>query len=200
MDKNINILRKAEGKAFILAVDTAVKYLLTNDIKFDAIVTVDGRKSLKHFEDERCYEYPLFTVPDAKSDVLEKNHSRKIWINGTGYLQVLYEKYNLKFPKYISGGSVATAAFWISEILGVKKIILVGQDLSYDGEMAHAGKIKQNAEWKDSQEIYVEGLNGGRVKTRADWLNFINWFENAVERVKGKTDVIDATEGGAKIA
>ena len=155
---------------------------------------------MKHFEDERCYEYPLFTVPDAKSDVLEKNHSRKIWINGTGYLQVLYEKYNLKVPKYISGGSVATAAFWISEILGVKKIILVGQDLSYDGEMAHAGKIKQNAEWKDSQEIYVEGLYGGRVKTRADWLNFINWFENAVERVKGKTDVIDATEGGAKIA
>ena len=38
------------------------------------------------------------------------------------------------------------------------------------------------------------------MKTRADWLNFINWFENAVERVKGKTDVIDATEGGAKIA
>ena len=82
----------------------------------------------------------------------------------------------------------------------MKKIILVGQDLSYDGEMAHAGKIKQNAEWKDSREIYVEGLYGGRVKTRADWLNFINWFENAVERVKGKTDVIDATEGGAKIA
>ena len=87
---------------------------------------------------------PLFTVPDAKSDVLEKNHSRKIWINGTGYLQVLYEKYNMKFPKYISGGSVATAAFWIAEILEVEKIILVGQDLSYDGEMTHAGKIKQN--------------------------------------------------------
>ena len=59
----------------------------------------------------------------------------------------------------------------------MKKIILVGQDLSYDGEMAHAGKIKQNAEWKDSREIYVEGLYGGRVKTRADWLNFINWLK-----------------------
>ena len=200
LDKNINILRKAEGKAFILTVDTAVKYLLANDIKFDAIVTVDGRKSLKHFNDDRCSRYPLFTVPDAKSDVLEKNHSRKIWINGTGYLQVLYEKYNMKFPKYISGGSVATAAFWIAEILEVEKIILVGQDLSYDGEMTHAGKIKQNVGWKDSQEIYVEGINGDKVKTRADWLNFIKWFENAVERVKGKTDVIDATEGGAKIA
>ena len=97
-----------------MTVDTAVKYLLANDIKFDAIVTVDGRKSLKHFNDDRCSRYPLFTVPDAKSDVLEKNHSRKIWINGTGYLQVLYEKYNMKFPKYISGGSVATAAFCIA--------------------------------------------------------------------------------------
>ncbi len=200
LDKNISMLKKAEKRAFILAVDTAVKYLLANDIEFDAIVTIDGRKSLKHFEDERCNEYPLFTVPDAKSDILEKNQSRKIWMNGSGYMEILYEKYNLKFPEYVSGGSVATAAFWIAQTLNTKNIIFVGQDLSYAGEVTHAGNVKQSVEWTEAEETFVEGINGEKVKTRADWLNLIRWFENAVQQLKGKIKVIDATEGGAKIA
>ena len=200
LDKNISMLKKAEKKAFILAVDTAVKYLLANNIKFDAIVTIDGRKSLKHFQDKRSAEYPLFTIPDAKSEILEKNYSRKIWINGSGYLGVLYEKYNLKFPVYTSGGSVATAAFWVAQTLKTKNIILVGQDLAYKGEITHAGDVKQAAEWKDSEEIFVEGTNGDKVKTRADCLNYIRWFENADKELEGKINVIDATEGGAKIS
>lgn len=200
LDKNISMLKNAEKRAFILAVDTAVKYLLTNDVKFDAIVTVDGRKSLKHFKDERCVGYPLFTIPDAKSDILEKNKSRKIWINGSGYMGILYEEYNLKFPEYVTGGSVATAAFWVAQTLNTKNIILVGQDLSYEGEVTHAGNVKQSVEWKESEEIFVEGVNGEKVKTRADWLNFIRWFENAIQQLKGKIQVIDATEGGARIA
>lgn len=45
LDKNIDELKRAEGKAFIFATDTSVKYLLKHDIKFDAIITIDAKKS-----------------------------------------------------------------------------------------------------------------------------------------------------------
>ena len=200
LDKNIDELKMAEGKAFILSTDTAVKYLLEHDIKFDAIVTVDGRKSIRHLNDERCMEYPLFTVPDARSEVLEKNIGRKIWINGSGYLEALYKKYGYLFPEYVPGGSVATAAFWIAETIGAKTIILIGQDLAYDGNKTHAGNITyQYTGWEEKKDIYVESVNGEKVKTRADWLGYIRWFENSIIQLDDSTEVIDATEGGAKI-
>lgn len=200
LDKNIDKLKKAEKKAFILATDTSVKYLLAHNIKFDAIVTVDGRKSVRHLKDERCNKYPIFTVPDARNEVLESNIGRKIWINGSGYLGILYEKYGCYFPNYLSGGSVATAAFWIALTLRLKTIILVGQDLAFDGEKTHAGGITgQYIGWEEKQELYVDGVNGDEVKTRADWLGYLRWFENAINQIDESFDIIDATEGGAKI-
>lgn len=201
LDKNIDELKRAEKKSLILATDTSVKCLLEHDIKFDAIVTVDGRKSIKHLMDERCANYPLFTIPDARNEILEANHGRKIWLNGAGYLENIYLKYNYKFPKYNSGGSVATAAFWIARNLKVKTIILIGQDLAYLGENSHAGGVKkQHIEWTEKEEIFVEGINGGKIRTRMDWVTYLKWFENEISLLQGKVEVIDATEGGAKIA
>lgn len=200
LDKNIDELKRAEGKAFILSTDTAVKYLLEHGIRFDAIVTVDGRKSIKHLKDERCIKYPIFTVPDARSEILEENNGRKIWINGSGYLNDLYKKYGYIFPEYIPGGSVATAAFWVAQTMGAKTIILIGQDLAYDGEKTHAGNITyQYMGWEEKEDIYVETVNGDKVRTRSDWVSYIRWFENSIVQLDGKIEVIDATEGGARI-
>ena len=95
LDKNIDQLKKAEGKSFIIATDTAVKFLIAHDINYDAIITIDPRKSLKHLKDERCFKYPIFTLLDARNGILEMNVGRKIWINGAGFMSVLYSKYGL---------------------------------------------------------------------------------------------------------
>lgn len=201
LDKNIDKLKKAEKKAFILATDTSVKYLLAHNIRFDAIVTVDGRKRVGHLDSEKCLDFPMFTVPDARSEILDANNARKIWITGSGYLETLYNKFGYYFPEYNSGGSVATAAFWLAESLRFKTIILVGQDLAYNGDMTHAGGVKRkNVSGDKKQPIYIESIDGKKVQTRADWLNYLRWFENAIIQLNGKTEVIDATEGGAKIA
>lgn len=201
LDKNIDALKMAEKKSVILATDTAVKYLLAHNIAFDAIITVDGRKSVSHLADERCASYPIFTVPDAKSEVLERNHGKKIWINGSGYLQNLYSKYGCLFPEYNSGGSVATAAFWVAQEIGAKNIILIGQDLAFKGDKTHAGDIKnQCSEWIEEKEIYIDSINGDKIKTRYDWLGYLRWFENMIVQSGENINVIDATEGGAKIS
>ena len=194
-------MRRAENRAFILATDTSVKYLLAYNIKFDAIVTVDGRKSIRHLQNEECLYYPIFTVPDAKSEILDNNYARKIWLTGSGYLEVLYKKFGCYFPEYNCGGSVATAAFWIAGSLKSKTIILVGQDLAYSGDLTHAGGVKiHNNEWSEETPLYIEGIDGKMVRTRSDWIGYLRWFENAIKHLNGVVEVIDATEGGAKIA
>ncbi len=198
LDKNIDELKKAEGKAFILATDTSVKYLLAHNIKFDAAITLDPRKWFGHMKDPKCSNVPIFCALEGKNKILEANKGRKIWFRGTYFMGELYEKYDRKFPSYNIGGSVATAAFNVCVALKFKRIVLIGQDLAYSGDVTHAGNVKKNISSENVGIEYVESVDGGRVKTRYDWIIYKDWFEESI-RVLKEIDVIDATEGGALI-
>lgn len=198
LDKNIDQLKRAKGKAFILATDTAVKYLLAHNAPFDAIITLDARKSFKHLEDERCNAVPIFSNVEAKNLFLEKNHARKIWFRSEPYTDALYKEFGRVFPPYNSGGSVATGAFSACVALGFKKIVLIGQDLAYDGDTTHAGGVEKHIVNESYGAKMVDGVNGDKVRSRYDWLIYKDWFEDAI-RALPEIEVIDATEGGALI-
>lgn len=197
LDKNIEDLKLAKGRVVIFAVDSAVKYLLAHDIEPDFIVTLDPSKSLRHLENERCKELPIFSLVDSRPEIIV-NSKKVIFYNLDGYVKKLYVKLGKKMATLNSGGSVATGAFSICETLGFKRIILVGQDLAYSGENTHAGgKITDVSGAGRFIEI-VEDIYGNPIKTRYDWYIYIRWFEDAVDLFEGE-EVIDATEGGAKI-
>lgn len=198
LDKNIDELKKAEGKAFILATDTSVKYLLAHDIKFDAMMTIDAKKGAWHLKDERCHNIPLFCVLEAKNIMMERHKGRKIWIRGSVYMYELYSKFNRVFPGYSSGGSVATSAFATCVSMNFKNIILIGQDLAYDGKLTHAGGIISNRPGDNEGKELVEGIDGKKIWSRYDWLIYLEWFENSIKDIND-INVIDATEGGALI-
>lgn len=197
LDKNIEDLKLAKGKAVIFAVDSAVKYLLAHDIEPDFIVTLDPSKSVRHLNNEKCNELPIFSRIDSRPEII-MNNKKVILYNLEGYVKKLYVKLGKKMATLNSGGSVATGAFSICETLGFKRIILVGQDLAYSGENTHAGgKITDVSGAGRFIEI-VEDIYGNPIKTRYDWYIYIRWFEDAVDLFEGE-EVIDATEGGAKI-
>lgn len=198
LDKNIDELKRAKGKAVIFAVDTAMKYLLAHEIIPDFIVTLDPKKSLKHLQDPRCHDIPMFGRLDSRPANLNANHKNIIFYNLEGYVKSLYEKLGKETGTFNSGGSVATGAFSICETLQFKRIILVGQDLAYLGESTHAGGVSVDYSNASSSIEIVEDIYGNPIKTRYDWYVYIRWFEDAVDLFEGD-EVIDATEGGAKI-
>lgn len=198
LDKNIDELKRAEGKAFIFATDTSVKYLLQHNINFDAIITIDAKKGLWHLKDERCHNIPLFCVLEAKSELMDMHIGRKIWFRGSVYMYDLYSRFNREFPGYNSGGSVATAAFSLCVSMKFKNIVLIGQDLAYSGGVTHAGGVVRNVQGDKEGRELVESIDGGKVWSRYDWLIYLEWFENSIRDLKG-INVIDATEGGALI-
>ncbi len=198
LDKNIEDLKYAKGKAVIFAVDTAMKYLLAHDILPDFIVTLDPKKSMKHLLDPRCNDIPMFCRLDSRPEHLRSNRRKLIFYNLEGFAKSIYQALGKDTGNLRSGGSVATGAFSICETLGFQRIILVGQDLAYAGESTHAGGVKIDVSNAGSSIEIVEDIYGNPIKTRYDWYVYIKWFEDAVDLFEGE-EVIDATEGGAKI-
>lgn len=197
LDKNIDDIKKAKGKAVIIATDTAVRHLEKHGVYYDCMVTLDTKKPAEYFLDApKCKEKPLFCSISANPSMLDFHIGRKIWYSNELILSILYKRYGLEMTKPLAGGSVATVATVIARRMGIKNVILAGQDLAYGEHGTHAGGafVKSRIEEK---ERFVEGVDGTQVKTRSDWLYYLEWFE---EQAKSRDfHLIDATEGGAKI-
>ncbi len=201
LDKNIEDLRLVKGHFFIIAVDTAVKYLLKKDILPDITLTIDPEKPLDYFSDIRAASIPCIFANNANSEILKILQGRRFLLDGKKeYLELLLNSMGIETaPLQGFGGSVATAAFAVLYYLKVKNIILVGQDLAFRGNSSHAGSIDDGF---SEGVTFVEGIDGEKVRTRFDWLNYLKWFEDAIKVINAEgadIRVIDATEGGAKI-
>lgn len=199
LNKNIDELKHAKGHSIIIAVDRAYETFLQHEIEPDFVIVLDAMKELKY-----CGNMPGFTVPllykfEASPDILDNHNGKKIIYSFDGFAGSLYQTINRDYPGITSGGSVTTAAFAVCATLGFKRIVLIGCDLAYDGEKTHAGEVQDEiTENYRKVNLFVEDIYGNKVRSRHDWYTFIWWFEGVIIQLKN-VDVIDATEGGAKI-
>lgn len=203
LDKNISELKEAKGRAFIIAVDTALKPLANAGILPDISVTVDPNKTLSLFDNEIMRNVPIIFGLSSNEKIKDIHTGMRIYHNTDG---TLVSKYMSMFKKdnfYLeTGGSVANNAFSLAQKLGFKTVIFVGQDLAYPDDKGHAaaafGEGKENDVKNQNKELFeVEDIYGGKVKTEYNMNMYRIWFENAVIKYPD-IKFIDATEGGAK--
>lgn len=204
LQKNITELKRAKGKAFLMATDTALKPLLKNGIIPDMYVTLDAVKYLELFDDERVKNIPVLASFEAKKEVIESNMGRVFFEYSNGIFNRLLAKIDgkTKNVRLAIGGSVATLAFTFLIQARMKQIIFVGQDLAYTGNKKHiegAFNDKQDLS-KEEKETgpFVEDINGEMVPTGDDMIQYKKWFEESITHFEN-IRFIDATEGGAKI-
>lgn len=199
LDKNIELLKEAKGRSFIIATDTAVRHLIKHNIVPDAMATLDAKKPTDYISNPVVKDVPMFCALTSNYRIMEFHQGIKIWFNTDGFLEQLVTKYEKVFPKYNPGGSVATAAFAIAVALKTNMIVLMGQDLAYSGGVTHAGGEVSSIMNEAEGQQWIEGIDGSSVKSRHDWIMYRDWFQDAIRDVKDRIRVIDATEGGAKI-
>lgn len=203
LDKNINELKKAKDKAFIIVVDTALKAVLRAGIVPDLTITIDPHKPLILFEDERIRKLPMIFCIMSNKQVMDSQKGKKIFFGDSeSYIQAIFNKYDKKLSTLETGGSVACNAFSTAVFLGFKNIILVGQDLAYPNGKEHTKDAYDNEaenKLKDGKRYFeVEDIYGGKVLTEENMDAYRLWFETQIVRYP-HLHVIDATEGGAKI-
>lgn len=205
LDKNIDELKRAKGKGFIIACDTAVKPLLAHGIVPDMYVLVDGLKPVHLIQTEGTEDIPLLTSATSAYSFLDQNKSIKIFYNENDVLvNRLFIQNGKSFPSMPCGGSVATSAFAFAYLIGIKNIVFVGQDLAFSGKYVHANGTfdKSEDEVLEDDTFYVEGNYEEKVRTRGDFYTYLKWFEYYIEgctEYEPELRVINATEGGAKI-
>lgn len=204
LNNNIMELKKAVGKAFIIAVDTAVKPLVKAGIIPDMFAMLDGKKPLELVEVEEVREIPMVAYVTGAKSIFNYHTGKKFFLDENyRYVQELFAMNGKEIYQLPGGGSVATLAFSLVCHLGFDKIILVGQDLAFTGNKSHAdGTFKETMAVEDTKDfLMVPGNVEKMVPTREDFDNYRKWFEEFIEYWKGIKDVqfINATEGGALI-
>ncbi len=198
LDKNIDELKRAKGKAVIVATDTALRYLFAHDIDPDFVVTLDPQKPAQYFDNPRCKSIPMFCKIESNREILCNHTGKKILFSCHNYVNQLYYKIGKIISGYNAGGSVATGAFSVCAGLKFNRIILIGQDLAYGNGVTHAGGDISPIRAEEDGIRMIEDIHGNRIKTRHDWYIYLQWFVHSIESVP-EIEVIDATEGGARI-
>jgi hypothetical protein len=212
LNKNIEHLKKIKSSAVIIAVDTIAQRLCDEGIIPDFICSIErGEVVYSYFYKDKQFASnipivgPLLLYPE-----IFEEHKGDIIIpmrKGVGEYLWLQQILELTDDHEISIGiSCAHVAFGFAAHVGASPIILVGQDLAFGSSVSetHAGgtiydKIKSADEEVTSIErSYTEGYYGADIATTDLWNSFRTWFE--IEISDKKLNVINATEGGAKIA
>ncbi|MBE7557541.1 DUF115 domain-containing protein [bacterium] len=225
LDKNVHLLADARDRAFILCVDTSYRNLIRRGIVPHAVVSIDARdNSYKHFAgipeptgarlifDPESNPLTVSSFAGPRLAVgLSKSHLTR-WLDeicgGKGQVQ--------------KGSNVMLAAFHIAQAGGAAPIILIGCDLAYprEGGTTHAGETAFNMRFRrverdgkvffqkphfddpgkiDEFEVrMVEGVDGQPVPTIPQLYTYLSMLESEVAQRRSR--VIDATEGGARIA
>ena len=205
LNKNIHELKNAKNKAFILAVDTALKPLFKAGIIPDAFLMIDAKKPLSLFDVDGIKDVPVIAPVDANYEVIRRQRGRKIFFNSNSDLPArTYMTAGKVFPSLPCGGSVATSAFGMLYMCGFETIIFVGQDLALTGNKTHAdGTFEEHMPEEDTSKMrMVKGNYEEYVPTRGDFKIFLDWFEAYIDGAKkydANLRVINATEGGAYI-
>lgn len=204
LDKNVEDLKKARGKAFLMAVDTSLNTVLEHGIIPDMTMSIDSRKPLNLFKKPEFENIPIALSMNSNKEVVKKNHARHFYeIDDQSYINGIIEKMGKKSMQLPTGGSVANNALSLLYEMGFRTIILVGQDLAYPGGVEHTeaayGKGNDKVDTKKKNYIEVEDNFGNMVMTETNMNIYRKWIENYIAAYDD-LNVINATEGGAKIA
>ncbi len=190
-------LKAAKNHIPILAVDRIVDFLMENGVEPDAIFTIDAKYKRELMKVETISHIPLVMGPTSSCEITKNHGGKKIWISDYKFLTDIFQKLGKKIKRYETGTTVSSMAFAVFMGEGYKEIILVGQDLSYNGEFSHAGGVKEELPYM-RKEYDIEGIHGTTVRTREDWYTMLRWY-NAILAKHPELKVYDAKSHGAKI-
>lgn len=210
LDKNIDQIFKAIGKAVIISVDTALPNLLNQGIRPDFVTSIDYK--------ELTYEKISGVAADPAArqinlictswvtDIVPKIFPAKnvFWAYANNALEN-WINISMGGKMAIGGaGTVAHLNFISAKIMGCDPIIFVGQDLAFSNNRGHSSNVVLTSDdtikkmLNQGQDImWVKGVVEPKVPTNRQMHGYKHTFEQMIKESGG--NIINATEGGALI-
>jgi hypothetical protein len=200
LDKNFLELKNLNrDDSIILATGTVFRKLLRANIIPDYVIVTDANprvyKQISQLEQQTV---PMLFLSTAYFGFAEKYSGKKYMICQEGYpkAEEFAKKHN--HHSFQTGGSVSTTALDLGIYFGCKRIIFLGLDLAYTNDLVHASDTSRRKLQDIEHLIQISDIYGKPVYTTKVLNIYRKWIE---DRIKGisSIELIDATEGGAKI-
>lgn len=212
LDKNVELLSQAKGKALILAAESSLKPCLKRNIEPDAVCVVERTPNsyTLHFKDTHLPETLTLvglTLMDPRIPPEFPGRWIPVFRGFESTSQWISEAIGCDAHEFSGGGSSAHLAFEFALWCGADPIVFVGQDLAFGPNRSTHSQFSSYSEAYLSQQVrilqsqptfMVKGVDGNPVSTIKTWYEFKTWFERHIA-LYPKNTFIDATEGGAYI-
>ncbi|MDK2807590.1 MAG: hypothetical protein PWP24_323 [Clostridiales bacterium] len=208
LDKNIHLLKQAQGKALIITCDASYTACKVNEVKPEIITSIERyRPTFQFYYEGKTFDKDLVLAGPSLlwPETYQLFPGRKILMAKTpGGLEKWWSSHFERMEFVSQGMSCANVAYAVAAEAGCNPIILIGQDLAYTGEKIHSDLthtkyegVNQGNYEEGISDIFVEDIYGEKVRTNIYYELFRHYFEQQI--LTNERLVIDATEGGAKI-
>ncbi|HEY3245015.1 MAG TPA: 6-hydroxymethylpterin diphosphokinase MptE-like protein [Phycisphaerae bacterium] len=216
--RNIELLREAQGKAVICAVQTTFRPLMQRGIVPDFVTSLDYHEISRHFFEgiDDFAGVHLVAEPKASWHVIDAYHGPISLLDNTFARQLIGDglagRAGLK-----AGATVAHLAFYLAHYMGCDPIVFIGQDLAYTGYVYYVPGVEMHQTWRGEINRFnsietrewerivrnrsilrrVGDQRGDPVYTDDLLFTYLEQFEKDFQGLP--ISIINATEGGARI-
>lgn len=206
LDADIEYIKQMQNKALIFAAGSSTRALLKYGIRPHLIVSIDGNeKNYEVFKDLDLKGIPMVYASYVKYKIVDdlKDDLYHVFIGSdsiTSYIMDIQET----TKQFFTTASVTGTVIQLAAMLGCKKMVLIGQDLSYPGEEIYSSSVDHF----DSEEIgnlrktaieMVENVRGGQNPTSKPMRNTLENIEMLVAAFGNEIEFINTSQIGAKI-
>lgn len=211
LDDNIEVIKKNQGRAVIICVDTALNALLKNGIKPDFLVTSDCQYlNSRHLDFQDLKEINIITELSIHHMLFSKKIKRIFLYQSFMPINRILSNFMPAIGELATGGSVATTAWDFANKLGVELVYCVGLDLCYPDGLTHSrySKFEQLTHQKSCKTKNIENLQYGLlhssnikkctningdaiISDQRMWL-YKNWFETTLHKGNSKNFLLNS--------
>lgn len=186
LNRRVDDLKNAHGKAIVLSVDSAFPVLSDAGVKPDFVAALERVDALEKYFDGNplSHDVPLIAIPSVSPKVLRKYPAEKLLMVSQLPMIKRFFPHNKSFPM---GLAVSHLGLMFLNFIGCSPIYLVGHDLSYDEESkyTHAAGMRIQGDKADpinlNREISVIGNDGVDRRAITSWNKYRSLMEQLIE-------------------
>ncbi len=177
LDDSIQELREIDrAQALIIAVDAALKPLLSQGIVPHVVVTIDGNAKLvsKMFDVDLALlkNSLLVYFPIVDHDVIKRwPGERCAVVSHSELFDAVRDKYSLR--EIFASGTVFHPAVDLAVKVGCEKVYFVGADMSYPTGVTHALGVSHREEQAPYTNAFLKSVAGGVVPTIRSFVGYV---------------------------
>lgn len=210
LDKNIDQVQKAVGKAVIFCVDSALPVLLAKNIVPDFVTSIDFQeltweKIAGVAANPACRNINLICTTWVTEFVPKRFLAKNVfWAYSRNALENWINSMMGGTISIGGAGTVAHLNFVSANLMGCNPIIFAGQDLAFSNRKGHSTNVVLSSDaWVKQQLetghdiLWVKGAVEEKVPTNRQMHGYRQTFERMIR--ESDNCVVNATEGGAFI-